>query len=666
LSVVHRQASLDQPPAREDVIMAEEKIIGIDLGTTNSVVAVMEGGEAKVIPNQEGNRLTPSVVAFTDKGERLVGDPAKRQAVTNARRTIYSIKRFMGRRHKEVGEEEKLVPYKVTGAADEPVKVDIDGKSYAPPEISAMVLRKLKESAEAYLGHTVRKAVITVPAYFNDAQRQATLEAAAIAGFDTEWEIEDPQTGKKSRQRMRIINEPTAAALAYGLEKKKNERVAVFDLGGGTFDISILDVADGVFQVLSTNGDTHLGGDDFDQVLIDYIAEDFKKSNGIDLRKDQMALQRLKEAAERAKKDLSQQASTDINLPFITADASGPKHLQMTVTRAQFERMCDHLVEKCRKPVLQALKDAKLKPSDIDEVVMVGGMTRMPRIQQLVKEIFGKEGHKGVNPDEVVAVGAAIQGAQLLLGSKSDVLLVDVTPLSLGIETLGGRMTRLIERNTSIPTEKKQVFSTAADNQPAVTISVFQGESDIARDSANRLLGEFNLEGIRPAPRGEPQIEVTFSLDKNGVLEVKAKDLGTQKEARIEIKGSSGLDAAEVERMRKEAESHASENKKKLELINARNEADAVVYEVEKVLREAGDKIGESEKSAVQSAVERVKKAMEGQDVAAITQASSDLKAAAQGLAQYMQGAGRAQPGASSGPSAGAEDVIDAEFEEKK
>ncbi len=645
--------------------MAEEKIIGIDLGTTNSVVAVMEGGEAKVIPNQEGNRLTPSVVAFTDKGERLVGDPAKRQAVTNPRRTVYSIKRFMGRRHKEVGDEEKLVPYKVTGAADEPVKVDIDGKAYAPPEISAMVLRKLKESAEAYLGHTVRKAVITVPAYFNDAQRQATLEAAAIAGFDTEWEIEDPQSGKKSRQRMRIINEPTAAALAYGLEKKKNERVAVFDLGGGTFDISILDVADGVFQVLSTNGDTHLGGDDFDQVLIDHIAEEFKKSNGIDLRKDVMALQRLKEAAERAKKDLSQQASTDINLPFITADASGPKHLQMSVTRAQFERLADSLVEKCRKPVLQALKDAKLKPSDIDEVVMVGGMTRMPRIQQLVKEIFGKEGHKGVNPDEVVAVGAAIQGAQLLLGSKSEVLLVDVTPLSLGIETLGGRMTKLIERNTSIPTEKKQIFSTAADNQPAVTISVFQGESEIARDSANRLLGEFDLKGIRPAPRGEPQIEVVFSLDKNGVLEVKAKDLGTGQEARIEIKGSSGLDSSEVERMRKEAESHAGENKRKLELINARNEADAVVYEVEKVLREAGDKVGASEKSAVQAAVERVKAAMAGQDVAAITQATSDLKVAAQGLAAHMQGGPKASP--SSGPAkGGADDVIDAEFEEKK
>ncbi|MFZ9791983.1 MAG: molecular chaperone DnaK, partial [Gemmataceae bacterium] len=434
--------------------MAEEKIIGIDLGTTNSVVAVMEGGEVKVIANQEGNRITPSVVAFTDKGDRIVGDPAKRQAITNPRRTIYSIKRFMGRRHSEVGDEEKLVPYKIVGGPEEPVKVEIDGKNFTPPEISAMILRKLKEAAENYLGHTVRKAVITVPAYFNDAQRQATIEAAQIAGFDTEWEIEDPATGKKTRQRMRIINEPTAASLAYGLEKKANEKIAVFDLGGGTFDISILDVGDGVFKVESTNGDTHLGGDDFDQVLIDYIADEFKKENGIDLRKDQMALQRLKEAAERAKKDLSQQANTDINLPFITADASGPKHLQLALTRAKFEQLVDPLIERCRIPVIKALSDAKLKPSEIDEVVMVGGMTRMPKIQWLVKDIFGKEGHRGVNPDEVVAIGAAIQGAQLLLGSKSEVLLVDVTPLSMGIETLGGRLTRLIERNSSIPVER--------------------------------------------------------------------------------------------------------------------------------------------------------------------------------------------------------------------
>src|SRR5438270_3160914 len=411
----------------------------------------MEGGEVKVIPNQEGNRLTPSVVAFTDKGERLVGDPAKRQAITNPRRTVYSIKRFMGRRHNEVLSEEKLVPYKIVGAANELVKVDIDGKQYTPPEISAMVLRKLKESAEAYLGHTVRKAVVTVPAYFNDAQRQATMDAVQIAGFDTEWEIEDPKTGKKSRQRMRIINEPTAASLAYGLDKKKNEKIAVFDLGGGTFDISILDVGDGVFEVKATNGDTHLGGDDFDQVLIDYIADEFKKENTIDLRQDQMALQRLKEAAERAKKDLSQSATTDINLPFITADASGPKHLQMALSRSKFEQLCDPLFERCRGPVLKALQDAGYKPKDIDEVVLVGGMTRVPKVQQMVKDVFGKEGHKGVNPDEVVAIGAAIQWAQLLLGSKSEVLLLDVTPLSLGIETLGGVFTKLIEKNTTIP-----------------------------------------------------------------------------------------------------------------------------------------------------------------------------------------------------------------------
>src|SRR5438874_4255992 len=550
--------------------MAEGKsvsdtIIGIDLGTTNSVVAIMEGGQVKVIPNQEGNPLTPSVVAFTDKGERLVGDPAKRQAITNPRRTIYSIKRFMGRRHNEVESEEKLVPYKIVGGPNDLVKVDIDGKQYSPPEISALVLRKLKEAAEAYLGHTVRKAVITVPAYFNDSQRQATIDAAQIAGFDTEWEIEDPGTGKKTKQRMRIINEPTAASLAYALDKKKDEKIAVFDLGGGTFDISILDVTtDGLFQVKATNGDTHLGGDDFDQVVIDHIADQFKKENGIDLRKDQMALQRLKEAAERAKKDLSQSATTDINLPFITADASGPKHLQMSITRSKFEQLVDHLVERCRGPVLRALKDAGYKPSDIDEVVLVGGMTRVPKVQALVKKIFGKEGHKGVNPDEVVAVGAAIQGAQLMLGSKSEVLLLDVTPLSLGIETLGGRLTKLIERNTTIPKKVSQTFSTAEDNQPAVTIRVFQGESEIAKSPSNRLLGEFNLEGIRPAPRGEPQVEVSFSLDKNGVLTVKAKDKDTGKENKIEIKGSSGLNHEEVERMRKEAEAHAAEDKKKV------------------------------------------------------------------------------------------------------
>jgi molecular chaperone DnaK len=649
--------------------MAEEKIIGIDLGTTNSVVAVMEGGEVKVIPNQEGNRLTPSVVAFTDKGDRLVGDPAKRQAITNPRRTVYSIKRFMGRRRKEVVGEEKLVPYKIVGGPDDPAMVDIDGKHYSPPEISAMVLRKLKEAAEAYLGHTVRKAVITVPAYFNDAQRQATIEAARIAGFDTEWEIEDPGTGKKSKQRMRIINEPTAASLAYGLDKKKSERIAVFDLGGGTFDISILDVGEGVFQVEAVNGDTHLGGDDFDQVLIDYIAEEFKKENGIDLRKDQMALQRLKEAAERAKKDLSQSQTTDINLPFITADASGPKHLQMSLTRAKFEQLVDHLIEKCRGPVLKALSDAKLKPSEIDEVVLVGGMTRVPKVQWLVKDIFGKEGHKGVNPDEVVAVGAAIQGAQILLGSKSEVLLVDVTPLSLGIETLGGRLTRLIERNTSIPCERKQIFSTATDNQPAVTVSVYQGESEIAHSPSNRKLGEFNLEGIRPAPRGEPQIEVTFSLDKNGILEVKAKDLDTGKEAKIEIKGSSGLDSHEVERMRKEAEAHAEEDRRKVELITARNEADHLIFQIEKQLKEAGDKISDRDKAPIQAAIEKVRQEMSRDDAAAIRRAQGELMQAAQAMAAHVQRGPSPDGGPQAGPGGegkGKEDVIDAEYEVKK
>ncbi len=655
--------------------MAEEKIIGIDLGTTNSVVAVMEGGEVKVIANSDGNRITPSVVAFTDKGDRLVGDQAKRQAVTNPRRTIYSIKRFMGRRRKEVSAEETLVPYKIVGGPDDLTKVDIDGKDYTPPEISAMILRKLKESAEAYLGHTVRKAVITVPAYFNDAQRQATIEAAQIAGFDTEWEIEDPGTGKKTRQRMRIINEPTAASLAYGMDRKTNEKIAVFDLGGGTFDISILDVGDGVFKVESTNGDTHLGGDDFDQVIIDYIAQEFQKENGIDLRKDQMALQRLKEAAERAKKDLSGQTSTDINLPFITADASGPKHLMLSLTRAKLEQICEKLIERCKGPVLRAMDDAKLKPSEIDQVVLVGGMTRMPRVQQLVKEVFGKEGHRGVNPDEVVAIGAAIQGAQLLLGSKSEVLLVDVTPLSLGLETMGGRLTRLIERNTSIPVEKKQIFSTASDNQTAVTISVFQGESELAKSTSNRLLGEFNLEGIAAAPRGEPQIEVTFSLDANGILKVSAKDLGTGKEAKVEIKGSSGLSKDDVDRMKKDAEANAADEKRKIELIDARNEADNTAHRVEKLLKEQGAKFGDASQSALKSAIEKVRDASKGEDAAAIKRASGELQEAFNAALQHanVSGAEAGQPegpGAAGGPQGsqgkGGDDVIDAEFEVKK
>jgi molecular chaperone DnaK len=654
-----------------------EKIIGIDLGTTNSVVAVMEGGEVKVIPNQEGNRLTPSVVAFTDKGERLVGDPAKRQAITNPRRTIFSIKRFMGRRHNEVQAEEKLVPYKIVGGPTELVKVEIDGKQYTPPEISALVLRKLKEAAEAYLGHTVRKAVITVPAYFNDAQRQATIDAAQIAGFDTEWEIEDPKTGKKNRQRMRIINEPTAASLAYGLDKKKNEKIAVFDLGGGTFDISVLDVGDGVFEVKGVNGDTHLGGDDFDQVLIDYIADEFKKEHGIDLRKDQMALQRLKEAAERAKKDLSQATTTDINLPFITADASGPKHLQMSLTRSKFEQLVDHLIERCRGPVMRALEDAKYKPSDIDEVVLVGGMTRVPKVQALVKEIFGKEGHKGVNPDEVVAIGAAIQGAQLMLGSKSEVLLLDVTPLSLGIETLGGVLTKLIERNTTIPTVKKNTFSTAEDNQPAVTVRVFQGESPIADSASNRLLGQFNLDGIAPAPRGMPQIEVAFDIDANGILHVSAKDTATGKEQKIRIESSSGLNQSEVERMRRDAESHADEDKRRRELIDARNAADQLIWRMEKLLKDNADKISDADKAPIQSAIEKLKQAASKDDVADINRAVDELQQASHAMAQHLykqQPPPGAGPGGSQEPpsgdgkggGAGKEDVIDAEYEVKK
>jgi molecular chaperone DnaK len=656
--------------------MAEERILGIDLGTTNSVVAVMEGTDAKVIPNKEGNRLNASVVAFTDKGDVLVGEAAKRQAVTNPKRTIFSIKRFMGRRFDEVQEEIKLVPYEVVRGPNDLAVIKIGDKTYTPPEISAFILRNMKESAESYFGHRVNKAVVTVPAYFNDAQRQATIEAAAIAGFEAEWELEDSKTGKRTKQRMRIINEPTAAALAYGLDKKKNEEIAVFDLGGGTFDISILDVGDGVFEVKSVNGDTHLGGDNWDDVLINYVADEFKKQSGVDIRRDQMALQRLKEACERAKRDLSQQTQTDINLPFITADASGPKHLQMTITRAQFEKLTERLTERCREPVMKALKDAGLKPNEVEEVVLVGGMTRVPRIQQLVKEMFGKEGHKGVNPDEVVAVGAAIQGHQLILGSKADVLLLDVTPLSLGLETMGGVMTVLIPRNTTVPTTKKEIFSTADDNQTAVTVKVYQGESPIANSPSNRLLAQFNLEGIPPAPRGVPQIEVTFDIDHNGILNVSAKDLGTGKEQKVRVEASSGLSESEVERMRKEAEARAAEDRRKRELIDARNQADQLAYQVEKQLQ-ANASLSVGDRGPVETAIAKVRDVANSEDVHAIRRAIDDLQKAAQAMAQHVAGqrTQEAHSGASAGDGNGphygggagesSDDVIDAEYEVK-
>ncbi len=639
--------------------MAEgEKIIGIDLGTTNSVVAVMEGSDAKVIPNAEGNRLTPSVVAYTDKEETLVGEPARRQAVTNPTRTISSIKRFMGRRHNEVASEEKIVPYNVVGGPQDYVKVGIDGKEHTPPEISAVTLRKLKESAEAYLGHKVNKAVITVPAYFNDAQRQATKDAGQIAGLEV----------------ARIINEPTAASLAYGLDRKKAEKIAVFDFGGGTFDISVLEVADGVFRVISTNGDTHLGGDDLDDALIHYVADEFQKEQGIDLRKDTMALQRLQEACEKAKKELSSAQATDINLPFVTADAAGPKHLQMNITRAMFEQLVDPLIERCRVPVQKVLADAKMKPSDIDEIVLVGGSTRMPKVQEMVKEMFGKEPHKGVNPDEVVAIGAAIQGG-VLAGEVKDVLLLDVTPLSFGIETLGGVMTKLVDRNTTIPTERKQVFSTADDNQMAVTVKVYQGEREMA--AGNRLLGEFNLEGIPPAPRGVPQIEVKFDIDANGILNVAAKDLGTGKEQTVRIEQSSGLSEEEIETMQKDAEAHAEEDKKKRELAEARNQADAMCFQLEKLLKENDEKLSDADKSAVNQAIEKTREKAKGEDTEAIKSALSELEQASHALSKTLYETA-AQPGAApgadeAGPTPEAEaaeptaddDAIDAEFEVK-
>ena len=634
-----------------------EKIIGIDLGTTNSVVALMEGSEPKVIANAEGNRLTPSVVAITDKGETLVGEPARRQAVTNPRKTIYSIKRFMGRRHSEVESEEKMVPYEITGAQGDYVKVKTGDREYTPQEISAMTLRKLKEAAESYLGHKVNKAVITVPAYFNDAQRQATKDAGQIAGLEV----------------ARIINEPTAAALAYGLGKKTNEKIAVFDLGGGTFDISILEVAstegkDGdvtVFEVISTNGDTHLGGDDFDEVLIHYVADQFQKEQGIDLRKDTMALQRLQEACEKAKKELSSTAQTDINLPFITADQNGPKHLQLTVSRAKFEELSDSLIERCRTPVMRAMEDAKLKPKDIDEVVLVGGSTRIPRVQAMVREIFGKEPHKGVNPDEVVAVGAAIQGS-VLAGDRKDVLLLDVTPLSLGIETLGGVFTKLVERNTTIPTERKQTFSTAEDNQTAVTVRVFQGERQMAVD--NRLLGQFNLEGIPPAPRGVPQIEVKFDIDQNGILNVSAKDLGTGKEHTVKIEQSSGLSEDEINRMKRDAEDHAAEDKVKREIVELRNQAEQMCFQVEKLMKEHSEKLKDDDKAPLTRAIEKTREVAKGNDAAAIKSAISDLEQASHALSKTLYANAQATGDAAAAGGATAQtddDAIDAEFEVK-
>ncbi len=632
------------------------KIIGIDLGTTNSCVAVMEGGEPKVIPNKEGNRTTPSVVAFTDDS-RLVGQLAKRQAVTNPENTVYSIKRFMGRRHNEVSNEEKMVPYKIVGNPNELVKVHAHGKDYTPPEISAMVLQYLKSCAEDYLGEEVTEAVITVPAYFNDAQRQATKDAGRIAGLEVK----------------RIINEPTAASLAYGLDKKSNEKIAVYDLGGGTFDISILEVGEGVFEVLATSGDTHLGGDDFDDTVIRWIIEEYKKDSGIDLSQDKMALQRLKESSEKAKCELSSAVSTDINIPYVTADASGPKHLQMTLTRAKLEELTDDLVERTRRPCEQCLKDADLKPGDIDEVVLVGGSTRIPAVQAIVTEIFAREPHKGVNPDEVVAVGASIQGG-VLAGEVKDVLLLDVTPLTLGIETLGGVMTPLIEKNTTIPAEKSQVFSTASDNQPAVDIHVLQGERKMAND--NRTLGKFQLDGIPPAPRGIPQIEVTFKIDADGILSVSAKDSATGKEQSITIKSASGLSEEEIKKMVRDAEEHAKEDEEKSKVVETQNAADQMAFQLKKMLDEHGDKIEDDDRRDVEAAIDELEKAKTLEDASEIEAAIKSAEKASHSLAQKMyekvQAAGgdganpdaAPPPGAGAGPdAAGGDNIKDAEFE---